>query len=93
MLKDWGMLVLEIIFTLAIMFLIALFYYVRDSSKKEKIKQIKQSKLFRLIGVILLLIAISHLPYGYYIFLRISITVLSVYMIFIAMSRNRVGWS
>jgi len=51
-----------------------------------------QSKFLRLIGVILLLIAIPELPYGYYTFLRIAITILSVYMIFVAMGSNKVGW-
>jgi len=64
---------------------------LKDSRTKSE--EIKKTKFLRLIGIILLLIAIPELPYGYYTFLRIVITILSVYIIFVALGSDRVGWS
>lgn len=51
------------------------------------------SKSIRIFGIILLLIGIAQLPYGYYIFLRLVITAIGIYMIFVCSSANSYGWA
>lgn len=51
------------------------------------------SKTLRIIGIILLLVAIPKLPYGYYTFLRFAIAGISVYMVYLSAKNHLSHWA
>lgn len=51
------------------------------------------NKIIKLIAVILMLLVIYNLPYGYYEFLRIVITGISGYLAFKYFDKKIIGWS
>lgn len=48
---------------------------------------------FKIVGIIILLLALGSLPYGYYQFLRWAITIIGAYSAYLAYEQKNITWT
>lgn len=63
-----------------------------DENTETPTKQIQTFVILKIIGAVLLFLALAKMPYGYYTFLRLSIMILSFVFAYEAFKNHRALW-